>query len=191
MKATYKDGKLSGSYALNYDSEKSSVAGQYTLDTEADEPTSSQSGEWTAWYADGTKASIIDYTKGLATFLNPDGTTWMSTKSVDGKWWDEGQSLNASGAFKDGQLQGDWTRAYPDGRKLDVTGYKKGQRHGKYKSWHATGTVRTEGQYKNGLAVGQWASWGRYGNLESVICFRDGNKVWTAFEAVDSKRKCP
>ena len=69
-------------------------------------------------------------------------------------WYYSGQ-LEKKGTYKDGELDGLWTRWYENGQKGYEGIFKDGKLHGLWTEWYENGQKKKEGTYKDGEQIGK------------------------------------
>ena len=99
-------------------------------------------------------------------------------KELDGlysKWWPNGQKWREA-TYKDGKIDGLETTWYENGQKWAEQAYKDGILDGLGKTWHENGQKRKEVTYKNGKEDGLWTQWDENGQKEVEATFKDGEE---------------
>jgi len=122
-------------------------------------------------------------------------------KSKDSTWnyyAEEDGSLRIRESWKNGALEGDFIRYYPNGQVSDQTAWKNGVREGRwvqyfengalkheggfvkglkegpFKAYYPDGTPELEGSYKNDLFDGNWNYYDEEGQLALTLEYKEG-----------------
>jgi hypothetical protein len=98
------------------------------------------SGEWTSWYADGTKRSH-------ALYGGPDELCEMT-------FWHANGALSARGPARDGVREGEWTYWHENGVTASRGRYERALREGEWSFWSEDGALRERAVYRANRRVG-------------------------------------
>ena len=79
-------------------------------------------------------------------------------------WYRENGQKDTEGTYKDGELDGKWTRWHENGQKSSEGTYKDGKEDGLWTLWYENGQKESERTYKDGELDGLWTYWDEDGN---------------------------
>ncbi len=139
-------------------------------------------GKYKVKYTDGTYTVAVftdslgnDYT-GLPITDEPeqDGT-YLVQERVDE--YDFSKYPTAFFTFKDGEIDGLWTKWYENGQMSSEVTYKDGKEDGKCTLWYKNGQKKSEVTYKDGKEDGVWPVWYENGQKNWEGTYKDGVKV--------------
>ena len=92
------------------------------------------------------------------------------------KWYENGRK-HSEETYKDGERDGLWTYWYENGQKLWEWTWKDGM-NGPYKEWYLNGHLSDEGNYKNGKKDGLWTEfYEKNGLKKSDVTYYNGELV--------------
>lgn len=162
IEATYKHGKLDGSWTVWYWNGTKREAGRYRNGL--------PDGEWTTWYEAGNKREVFPWRDGK---LEGAVLTWYpngvlaeqidhKANAADGReivWNDSGQKVSEVGVVH-GQRSGKLT-TWNNGKRASEATYVNGLLDGDFRQWDAEGRLTMEGRYVAGKQDGTWSSWAR------------------------------
>jgi len=144
-------------------------------------------GEWTFWYVNGIKKSIVNYKAG----------------NYDGKYFfmSENGRLLIEGSYKENQKNGIWKYWNHMGIKIKEESYNFDMKDGKFIVWDAEGNMLSErnylnnelngksiywhrnshkfaeGIYKNGKSDGEWTFWSTNGKKIETKSYNEGELI--------------
>ena len=77
-----------------------------------------------------------------------------------------GGKKKTEGTYKDGKLEGLWTKWYENGQKELEGNYKDGKKDGLWTSWYENGQKEVEGTFKDGELVEVISMWNEDGSVK-------------------------
>lgn len=83
--------------------------------------------------------------------------------------------------YRNGKIQGTFTRWYENGKKMRESGFLEGRFHGKDTFWTPDGKISFKKEYINGQKHGKWQSWHPNGKNAGAGTFDNGTGTWTQF----------
>jgi antitoxin component YwqK of YwqJK toxin-antitoxin module/peroxiredoxin len=155
-----------------------------------------QTGEWTYWYATGTKEAsgswFQDKQDATWTWWYPDGRIKQSGsyqgQGIDlsnrssspriGIWrfWHENGQLKSMGAYENDRQIGSWSWFTEQGEPYANGSYRQGVKDGDWTWWHANGQIKTSGAFAVGMKTGLWREWDNKGQIVSEIAYSSDGK---------------
>lgn len=159
-------------------------------------------GKWTYYYIDGRIMSeevskdsvllmesfwmpnaehtqtVINGTGEMMTFYSTGGLKeWYHYKDgvKDGPFeeWSIYGYKTLSGAFINGEKEGEWFYAFYSGKTDKITNYKNGKLDGPYKNYYEDGTLYAEGFYSEGKKSGKWVWYTSKGTRDMQGSFKN------------------
>jgi len=93
------------------------------------------------------------------------------------KWYENGRKIE-EGTYKDGKEDGLWTIWHEDGQKMVEIPYKDGDWEGVFRKWYDNGHLSEEGNYKNFKKDGLWTEfYEKNGLKKSDVTYYNGELV--------------
>jgi antitoxin component YwqK of YwqJK toxin-antitoxin module len=142
----YQNGKIKS--VLNYDESGGSKAelfwdnGNYAAKGYFDS-NNNKHLTWHMYFEDGKKSAVINFNHGVA-----EGNVLIFYQNI------EKLALNCN--YKAGKLDGQYTKYFQSGAKMEEGTYKNGTRDGYWKFYSNSGMIDEEGMYVNGKKDGEW-----------------------------------
>ena len=94
-------------------------------------------------------------------------------------WGDDKKESNVKyeeGTYKNKELDGLYSKWWPNGQKWREATYKDGNLNGLETTWYENGQKRAEQAYKDGILDGLWTQWDENGQKEVEATFKDGEE---------------
>lgn len=104
---------------------------------------------------------------------------WSEQDVLHGRYseWDRSGNLVLDCEYKDGRLEGTYTRYYPeDGRTREVSHWRDGQLSGKQEVFNRSGGILISCNYQNGLLQGVCTKYDKHSHIRSSIHYLNGQK---------------
>ena len=155
----------------------------------------SETGLWESYYEDGTRQAVLNYegvTRYVLSFWTRDGKQLVANGNGHYQNYHENGQLESEGAVLNGLPQGDWTRWYANGNKMENGTYVNDlfvvnnswkpdgsqmvwNGSGEYTLYHNNGAIESFGWMENGLREGLWTYNAEDGTTMSTIIYKEGN----------------
>tara|TARA_B100001123_G_C15235937_1_gene997118 strand:+ start:224 stop:1018 length:795 start_codon:yes stop_codon:yes gene_type:complete len=107
---------------------------------------------------------------------------------LDGTWtkWHENGQKITQGSYKAGKMEGLWTAWHGNGQKKSMTTYRNGARvmpNGPQTTWYENGQKEVETTYSNGRQDGPHNEWYETGQKKNEVVYKDGREegIWSTY----------
>jgi len=124
--------------------------------------------------SEGKEVSYLQDRNGIKYEVNTD--VGFTGKYVEKYENGHGQK-NSERNYKDGKLEGLFTRWYENGQRSYEGNYKDGKLEGLFTRWYENGQKKFEGNYKNGKEDRLRTFWDKEGNVTKTEIYKDGEIV--------------
>ena len=149
-------------------------------------------GDWVFYYENGNKKAEGEFRKGQFELGCSGSGKFDAASIMNGKWtfWNEDGSINivcrfSPNNYKEGILNGKFTKWYGNGQKKEEGIYHNGMKNGIWTYWYSNGQKQKEEYYTykdRGLydylwyecPTGTWIYWKENGNLLKKEIYKEG-----------------
>jgi antitoxin component YwqK of YwqJK toxin-antitoxin module len=73
--------------------------------------------------------------------------------------WDEEGKLTDEFHHRNGDIDGLWTKYWPDGSPRRQAEWRAGKLDGEFTEWYENGSVSARGRYADNRKIGEWRFW--------------------------------
>ena len=123
------------------------------------------------WYASGAIQAEATYMRGVVRRFRtwhergPQAEDWRysGAEAAEVSKWDGQGNLVDQLQYRRGEVDGLWTKYWPDGTTRRRATWRAGRLEGEFIEWYEDGTPRARGEYASNVKVGVWRFWDRAG----------------------------
>ena len=99
--------------------------------------------------------------------------------ALDGKWtkWYDTGMLEEQGQYKNDEKSGDWIFYDKYGVKYKKQQFLKGIADGPWVTYFSNGNKESQGENSKGYKEGKWIYWDQYGKVIYMVTYKHGKKL--------------